>query len=274
MRSIQAYGYGCVMAILPKPLADKVRGFSALIPDEDIYDDGTGELGREDEPHATVKYGLHTDDPEEVAAVLEGEGPATATLRGMSEFFNEKYVVLKLGVSSLDLRRMHAVISDNLKCTDTHPNYRPHVTVAYLRHRPKDPYWYRELFSNMFEGERVTFEELKFSPVKGPKVWIPLGVPMAMAARVARSVIAAPHLMVDCGAQRKTPVDLNIELYGTGELSSRYERILEHTFKTTDKHMMMRKYMQMSQVPALCPNGMVELVDRVTGKFVKDIGRA
>ena len=54
MRSIEAYSYGCVMAVLPEPLAEKVRGFAALIPDEDLYDDGSGEHGREDQPHVTV----------------------------------------------------------------------------------------------------------------------------------------------------------------------------------------------------------------------------
>ena len=42
-------------------VAKRVMAFADLIPDEDLWDDGSGENGREDMPHCTVKYGLHTE---------------------------------------------------------------------------------------------------------------------------------------------------------------------------------------------------------------------
>ncbi len=186
MRSFEAYSYGCVMAVFPEALTERVVAFSARIPDADVYDDGSGEQGREDEAHITVKYGLHTDDPAAVEAVLGGEGPALAALGGMSVFHNEDCVVLKLGVESKDLERLNRVISKGLECTDGRPGYRPHATIAYLRHRKDDPYWYRELFGDEFAGEAVEFDRLRFSTPDKSKVWIQLGfAPMAMAARVA-----------------------------------------------------------------------------------------
>ena len=58
------------MMKLPKAMADKVRALSAAIPDELIHDDADGELGREDDPHVTVKYGLHTGDTDEVPRAI------------------------------------------------------------------------------------------------------------------------------------------------------------------------------------------------------------
>jgi len=174
------------MAVLPKPLADKVRGFAALIPDEDLYDDGSGEHGREEEPHVTVKYGLHTDQPGRVRAVLENNPPCRLTLGRMDAFHNEKYVVLKLEVNSPDLHALNKQISENLECTDTFPVYHPHVTVAYLKHREGDANWYRKLFSDMFVGEEAEMDKLLFSTAEDKDYWIDLtGAASKAAARVA-----------------------------------------------------------------------------------------
>ena len=175
------------MAMLPEPLATQVRGFGASIPDASIFDDdGSGEHGRDDEPHITIKYGIHTGRIDEVASALEGEGPATATLRDTSVFYSEKYVVLKIGVSSQDLKRLNGIVSSEMEVTDSFPDYHPHLTVAYLRHDRKDPYSFRQYFTTQFEGVQVEFNRLLFSPAKGSRGWIELDAPMAqVASRVA-----------------------------------------------------------------------------------------
>ena len=42
------------MAKIPESLAKKVRDFGKAIPDDRIFDDGTGEKGRQKEIHITV----------------------------------------------------------------------------------------------------------------------------------------------------------------------------------------------------------------------------
>lgn len=270
MREIEAYSYGCVMLELPKKLADKVMAISAAIPDDDIYDDGGG-TGREDQPHITVKYGLHTDNPDAVRKVLSGCAPVTAELGAMSVFHNEDYVVLKMGVRSPDLVKLNRLISDELKCTDSYPVYHPHVTVAYLRHRKDDPYWYRDLYDDSLEGESFESDTLLFSTADDDDYDIKLtGNTASVVERVAREFMGMPHFVVDCGG-RRTPVDMYIELYGTGRLDPRYERLLEKYFKTTDKREMMRKALRMNVVPVQCPRGAIELVEKDSGKMIRKV---
>lgn len=102
-----AYSYGCVMALLPGSVANKIREFGASIPAEDLYDDGSGEHGRESEIHVTVKYGLHDPNPENVREGLEWQDMAYATLGKVDAFHNDDYVVLKINVSSAGMADGH-----------------------------------------------------------------------------------------------------------------------------------------------------------------------
>ncbi len=184
-RTRQAYSYSCVMAVLPEPLAARLRGFSALIPDVDVYDDESGEKGREDDPHITLKYGLHTEDPDEVWNLFRGMEPAEVTLGDISAFVQPDYIVLKVEVESPDLHRFNRMVSKNLECTDTFRDYRPHATLAYMRHNSMDPYYWRRYCCGMFTGERVLIDRLRFTTADGRESWFPF--PTTMEYRVARS---------------------------------------------------------------------------------------
>lgn len=174
MKKRLSYSYGCVMGRLPEPLASGVRDIAARIPDEYIYQDDKGESGREDEPHVTVKYGLHTDDPQEVADVIGYYGPVSGELRGMSAFVNDN-VVLKMGVQSRELQRLNRLICQELEYTDTYPEYRPHVTVAYLKKGPADnPYYFKNFYTDELEGEVFEIDKVEFSTPSGKRYWISL----------------------------------------------------------------------------------------------------
>lgn len=85
--------------------------------------------------------------------------------------------------------------------------------------------------------------------------------------------IAIPHLdHVQCGQFREI-LDMNIELYGTGELPWKYEKELEKFFGTTDRQMMLDRAMRMKSVPVLCPGNVIEIVDRLTGDMVRRVAR-
>jgi hypothetical protein len=84
---------------------------------------------------------------------------------------------------------------------------------------------------------------------------------------------AIPHFdHVECG-RRRVPVDMYIELYGTGKLPRKYERALERYFKTEDKKEMLRQALRMKIVPVLCPGRVVELVEKKSGDLVKVVAR-
>ena len=187
MKKFEAYSYGCLMAVLPDEVAKKVMGFANLIPDEDIFDDEDGEKGREDTPHITIKYGIHTSDAKEIRDLLDGQMVQRATLGPVTCFHNDEYVVLKIDVNSEDLHALNALVSDGLECTDSFPEYHPHVTIAYLRHREDDPYWYEKYFCDVFNGDECVFEKLRFTTPAEKEYWIDLEPAKAVAARVAIS---------------------------------------------------------------------------------------
>jgi 2'-5' RNA ligase len=116
---------------LPPAISSKLRQLADSIPDSEL-----GEDGREDAPHVTVKFGLHTNDIADVRRVLAGEAPITLTF-GKTSLFPAKegadYDVVKVDVDSPDLHRLNAKIAGALEHTDTHPDYKPHATIAYVK---------------------------------------------------------------------------------------------------------------------------------------------
>ena len=223
-RNIEAYSYGCLMAMLPDSVAKRVRDFASLIPDEDIYDDGSGEHGREDLPHITVKYGFHTDDGEEVKTRLEGRYAASATLLGMTAFENEKFTVLKLDVKSDDLHKINGDVSRDFEVTDSFPVYHPHVTVAYLR---KGCDW-RKYACDIFSGTEIYFDELLYSTASDVETIIPLFSTESIAAsrRIANKVANKWLEKMNVSDQfpnQKTEIQVKVQLAFEGDdLSAEY----------------------------------------------------
>ena len=164
---IKAYSYSCLMADIPESLSYRLRAFSLLIPDSSIYEIEDVEHGRESEPHITIKYGIHTSDVGEVESIVSGFGSVRARLGSISSFHNEDCVVLKIDVESDDLRRLNKLVTSRLRCTDTFPVYKPHVTIAYLRHRLDDEFYYRRYCVDVFNGIEVCFDRLRFSTSDG-----------------------------------------------------------------------------------------------------------
>ena len=139
----------------------KIRHMARQINDEDLADDG-----REEHPHVTVKYGLHTDDADEVAQVVRDFGPVQVTLGKTFLFPGEEYDVVNVEVKSPALVRLNKLISDSLECTDTHPEYVPHVCLAYVKSGLGKKY---EGIDRV-DGMRLTFQDLIFSDKRREKV--------------------------------------------------------------------------------------------------------
>lgn len=160
---------------LPAELADAVRGLALSIHDDDLAEDG-----REMEPHVTVKYGLHTDDANDVRDAVYGEPPVAIQLGKCSIFERRdkssqrggsEWDVVKIEVISESIRDLNAKISERLTCTDTFPDYKPHITIAYVKPGLGEKYA-RTL--NALEGRTATFDRLVFSNKNREHVSIPL----------------------------------------------------------------------------------------------------
>lgn len=130
------YKYSSTQVQAPHEVAEKVLEFCLGIDDDKIYTDPNDpSLGRELEPHITIKYGLETKVPDEIEEAIKGESKALQiTLKKISLFESEDkpYDVLKIDVESPDLSRLHDAFS-KLPNQDTHPDYKPHLTIAYVK---------------------------------------------------------------------------------------------------------------------------------------------
>lgn len=161
---------------LPPDVAKNViETGNKLIPETELYTDPDDpSYGREENPHVTVKYGLHTEDATEVRDFLAGEKPFTATLGKISIFPGKEdtpYDVVKIEAKSPDLHRLNKLIADNTKVTDTFPTYEPHVTLAYVKKGKGAKY----VGNADLEGKDVKFDSITFSSKTGETVAIPLG---------------------------------------------------------------------------------------------------
>lgn len=122
-----AHKFGCVYLTLPAEARDRILSLGRMIPDHDLADDG-----REETVHATALFGLHHSDPAPVYEVLSHFRPVRMRLTNVSVFPGAAYDVVKADVESDSLRRMNAALR-SLPHTQTHPNYIPHVTIAYTK---------------------------------------------------------------------------------------------------------------------------------------------
>lgn len=167
------HSFSCTMAFFPKDLAEKTIEIAMNISDSSLYDpkDEKQKYGREIEPHITVKYGTHTEDPEDIKEALKELGSIHAKLGRISFFTtNEKYDVVKVDVISEDLEKANKLISEKCKNTDSYPDYIPHATIAYVK---KGTCEYLDGNKDL-DGIEIVFKELAFHDKDGNKTIIHL----------------------------------------------------------------------------------------------------
>lgn len=120
--------YSCLMLDC-KDLGKDIKAIQSEIDKEDLYDeDGSG---LEKEFHITILYGIHEQNPDAVKEEIEFE-PMEYELTGLSLFETDDYDVLKCTVKSKDLRKWNKECTQTLDFTNNYPEYKPHLTVAYL----------------------------------------------------------------------------------------------------------------------------------------------
>lgn len=166
------YDFSSVQINLPIDIANKIiKWGETKLKDKDIYLSTEEKFGREDNIHVTILYGLHEEHPEKIKELLEKEPPIKLELGETKSFTtNLKYDVLMISVISPDLRRINKKLQSKLEFTNNYKIYHPHCTIAYMM---KDA---AKSFTNgkMFEGTKITVDELIFSSRNGQKTKIKL----------------------------------------------------------------------------------------------------
>ncbi len=160
----EIYNFSSVQIDLPQEIAQKV----ILWGDKNIDDEDLYEFGRELDPHITVFYGLHNAKSNIVTKVLRGFEHFYVTLGEVSTFTtNDNFDVVKVEVYSKELHRMHTMLK-RLPHTQKYPDYKPHVTIAYVRKN------YCRCITGSFTDVNFKVENVFFSSTTGKKTKIKL----------------------------------------------------------------------------------------------------
>lgn len=128
--------FDCVM-LFSDISKKKWRGeYLNKIKEEDIYDDENGEFGLEDEPHITLLFGIHPDevDRELAEAMVKSISKIELKADKISIFENDDFDVVKLDIiPSETLLQLRKMFINTLPNTQTFPDYKPHMTISYVK---------------------------------------------------------------------------------------------------------------------------------------------
>ena len=126
--------YGCVMLGLDCPNWKEVTG---MIHPDDVYHHPTDpSYGLEDNPHVTLKFGLHPEiedsQIEEIVNKFKGQNLSLDIL-GIDSFKNKDFDVVKFKVNpTAELKAINQELS-KLPNSNQYPQFSPHITLGYVK---------------------------------------------------------------------------------------------------------------------------------------------
>lgn len=169
--------YGAIMALVPHDIAQEIVEFGVRnIKDSDVFSDKNNpRLGRELEPHVTVKYGLLEDSPKTVRRFFNDSKPFKAKLGKVRHFEppEMEFDVVTIEVISEDLEHMNKKVTEHFKCAKglVSDEYHPHITLSYVKRGKGKDY----VGSDEFEGKEIILDTLIISPRKGNRTYFSIG---------------------------------------------------------------------------------------------------
>lgn len=167
------YKYSCAMLPLSEQTSSIIKYWTKVnvAPEKLFINEDAGMDGYESEPHVTVKYGIHDIEPDRLNSIVSGCGTINLTFGNVTKFdVNPDFDVLKIDVSCPELFALNKLISESMECTDTYPEYHPHVTLAYIKKGACS-----ELINNPFFNKlNDTLNEMQFASRNGEDYWIDL----------------------------------------------------------------------------------------------------
>lgn len=171
-----AHDFSSTQLPVPAEAAGAIQAAARELIDPNDIDP---ENGLETDSHITLKYGLHTDAAQDVASLLEGTGPIRVRVQGVEVFEgvgDGRADAIVLRVESPKLRELNRRVGAELETTDTYPDYKPHITLGYVKAGQGQKYVGA---STPLEGTTLTLSQVDFSARSGAKTPITLAGPQA-----------------------------------------------------------------------------------------------
>jgi 2'-5' RNA ligase len=151
------YEYGCVMAQLNIDEA-QWEDIQSPIKDGELHQGDN--MGREDDPHITILYGLHKSvSDDEIEEVISDFEPFEVELKKVDIFENDDFDVIKFSINNKDLTQYNKILKE-LPHTNSYPDYKAHVTIAYVKQGMG-----KEIMDRYkdIEGLSLTCNEIRYS---------------------------------------------------------------------------------------------------------------
>ena len=167
-KSGSMYEYGCLMVYVNFPKwSETLQSIDKRL----LYEASNERYGLETDPHITILYGIHSDV--EVQKVIDlfsnvKKSDFDITVNGIDCFFNKDYDVLKMDVRSNKLNELNELCK-TLPHTSTYPDYKPHITIAYLLKGNGSKY-----MNPTFQMKMNNIDKIVYSKPNGEKIDIPL----------------------------------------------------------------------------------------------------
>lgn len=164
--NFRPFDYSCAMLDLSPKLKRRIRNWTNENIDNNwLYWGEDFNLGRVLEPHITIMYGYHTDNPNDIVKSFSSflKDHVDFHLGKINRFVTEQYNVLHIEVKSKDLVKLHNMTENSgLKITQNFPEYKPHITLAYLKN-DKNDYGREYIGDASFEGTISRSDSIKIT---------------------------------------------------------------------------------------------------------------
>jgi 2'-5' RNA ligase len=130
-KSGKLYRYGCVMVYLDIPNWESIVSH---IDESDLYKPDNRRYAYESDPHVTILFGLHPEvSDDDVFNVFKNikSSDISIDISGVDIFENSDFDVVKMNVKPGILNTLNKELL-KLPHTTDYPDYKPHITMAYV----------------------------------------------------------------------------------------------------------------------------------------------